>query len=113
MKKLLVLLFVCSPAFAATSLTFTSAVVTKQTGPGNWHFLVHRDVAEWCSGYGHGLQFGAFQAARDFDALGDGLYTCNGEFVAAPGTSAAQIFALSGCVAADPVAMKKSCPPVP
>jgi hypothetical protein len=122
--KAVILLSLVLSAFAAQAaippiappppraITFTNALITKQfpSADGNFLLVVNRDTAEWCTGHVCGLDLNSFPVAQALEGLADGIYSCDGQFVAQPGTSRCQVYALSNCRAQDPNALRSSCP---
>jgi hypothetical protein len=117
MKKILVtaswtfFLAVAANSAYGAPLTSTETWITKTMNHiGNLQINGHRTLADWCANRGNAIEFGSFQAAQAVDALGDGLYRCEGEFVNTPEKSQVILFQIDRCDLLVPSDLKKSCP---
>lgn len=100
-----------SGSASARDLTFGEVYITHTTDTNGQPILIGNDtLANWCSGYGNGLDFGTFATAQYLSNQKDGLYLCKGEFVNVPGRSRIQLFLIDDCTAKDPADLRKSCP---
>lgn len=98
-------------AAAPRALTLTEILLRRSTDRiGTIELVGNESVASWCTGLGQGIDIGSFAAAREIEALSNGLYICQGEFVNTPSRPRIQIFGLRNCVSQDPDALKARCP---
>lgn len=111
LMPLVILLGTVLPSLAqARSLTFTQIYLTQSSDSNAPSPYMGNDSLEtWCAGYGSGVDFGSYAAAKFIEAQGTGLYQCKGEFVNTPQKNRIQIFKIDSCTSVDPNELRKDC----
>jgi hypothetical protein len=106
MNAILGLLLAFQVTAFATPIHFDEVILTKDTST-DFSTHANRTKDEYVQCLNHGVVFESYQAAVDYDALQDGLYDCQGQFVMVPGQGHVQIFALTHCQALS--GLKQNC----
>ena len=105
--SLLLAIVLCGFSSFAGPITLTSAIVIKTTTNGDFGIHLNRDATEWCTGTSRGATISAFQVASTLEGMDDGIYSCDGEFMAIPGEARVSIFSLGTCTPYNDI--QKSC----
>lgn len=99
MKFLILAAFLMSAGVAqAAPITYTQVVIEKNSKSATGVFFTSGLTREhYCAGFRGALEFGSFDAAKKAEAMADGVYVCNGEFVHSQPRPLVQAFSISGC----------------